>query len=101
MATWIGPADPGPSLGAREGAAGLVFVLVGMLELGMVGEMEKRAVPAEVAEGALVMQAYPRLLPRGNGWMIWPAARWWAGYSVQLVQLDPTAASGARRFLAR
>ena len=101
MATWIGPADPGPPLGARKGAVGTVFVLVGMLEFGMVGVVETRAVPAEVAEGALVMQAYPRLLPRGNGWMIWPAARWWAGYSEQLVQLDPTATSGPRRFLAR
>ena len=78
-----------------------VFALAGTLVIGLVGEVEKWAVPMGAAEGALVMQAYPRLLPRGNGWMNWPAARWWAGYSEQLVQLDPTATSGPRRFLAR
>ena len=101
MATWIGPAVPDLPLGARKGAVGTVFALVGVFELVTLGVAEMRAVPLRVAGGALVMQAYPRLPSMGNGWMDWLSARWWAGFSVQSEQIDPPPPVGPGRFLAR
>ena len=88
-------------MGARVEAIGMVFVLVGTLDFGMVGAVEIWAVPTEVAEGALVMQAYRRLLLEGNGWMDWPSAHRWAGFSVQSEQIDPPPPVWPGRFLAR
>ena len=88
-------------MGAHEEAVGMVFVSVGMLELGLVGAVETWAVPTGAAEGALVMQAYRRLPLKGNGWMDRSAAHRWAGYSVQSEQIDPPPPVWPRRFLAR